>query len=318
LDDIFWDGDNLLLDDRGGTSGLFNLYLDDFAVADMTNGTLTSIDRDFAGTAVAQHTQTTSTNWQTLGMYGSRAESCANRAQWAAGGGPAAAFEPYLVMPRTDGISDGYATFQGARTYDNNAGQWTAPDAYAGNVEDPAAQRAYMWNNNNPYRYEDPSGYDPLQFGIFWQPGVGLQIRDAAVYANITHSLPFNEENALGGTDIGKSVGSLGASVAGDLGLSEYPIAGIVASGFIETAGGELGGSVGNFLGGYGFLGEVRPSSTLSEFTEDYTSISGYKGFLDAGAAIGEHADKISQGIDISRDAIEEMIKALPAQKPTH
>ena len=38
-------------------------------------------------------------------------------------------------------------------------GNWTAPDAYAGNVGDPMSQKAYMWNRNNPLAYSDPSGY---------------------------------------------------------------------------------------------------------------------------------------------------------------
>ncbi|MHB8214066.1 MAG: RHS repeat-associated core domain-containing protein, partial [Vulcanimicrobiaceae bacterium] len=50
---------------------------------------------------------------------------------------------------------------QGVRSYDTQAGIWTSPDAYAGTVNDPATQKSYMWNNNNPISYSDPSGYDP-------------------------------------------------------------------------------------------------------------------------------------------------------------
>ncbi|MHB8212270.1 MAG: RHS repeat-associated core domain-containing protein [Vulcanimicrobiaceae bacterium] len=49
---------------------------------------------------------------------------------------------------------------QGVRSYDTQAGIWTSPDAYAGTVNDPATQKSYMWNNNNPISYSDPSGYD--------------------------------------------------------------------------------------------------------------------------------------------------------------
>lgn len=45
------------------------------------------------------------------------------------------------------------------RAYDGNLGQWTSPDAYAGDVHDPMSQKPYMWNRNNPLEYEDPSGY---------------------------------------------------------------------------------------------------------------------------------------------------------------
>jgi hypothetical protein len=37
-------------------------------------------------------------------------------------------------------------------------GQWTTPDAYAGDVHDPMTQKPFMWDRNNPYQYADPSG----------------------------------------------------------------------------------------------------------------------------------------------------------------
>ncbi len=37
-------------------------------------------------------------------------------------------------------------------------GQWTSPDAYAGNVHDPMSQKPFMYNRNNTYEYSDPSG----------------------------------------------------------------------------------------------------------------------------------------------------------------
>jgi YD repeat-containing protein len=69
------------------------------------------------------------------------------------------------------GISDGKQTadgwihdlenWQGVRTFDTTIGQWNTPDAYAGDVHDPMSQKPYMWNNNNPYEYSDPSGFNP-------------------------------------------------------------------------------------------------------------------------------------------------------------
>jgi RHS repeat-associated protein len=67
-----------------------------------------------------------------------------------------------LTMPKSDGLNDGQNTFQGVRTYDPQAGTWTTPDAYHGNVHDPMSQKPYMWNKNNPYAYLDPSGYDVI------------------------------------------------------------------------------------------------------------------------------------------------------------
>ncbi len=71
---------------------------------------------------------------------------------------------------RTEGFDWGNLTIQGARTVDNTTGQWTTPDAYAGDVHDPMSQKPFMWNRNNPYEYSDPSGYlaeQPLGAGAF-------------------------------------------------------------------------------------------------------------------------------------------------------
>ncbi len=68
-----------------------------------------------------------------------------------------------LGMPRTDGLTDNFDTIQGVRAYDNTAGSWTTPDAFAGDVQDPASQKSYLWNGNNPVSYGDPSGFDAFQ-----------------------------------------------------------------------------------------------------------------------------------------------------------
>jgi RHS repeat-associated protein len=64
-----------------------------------------------------------------------------------------------VTMPRSDGLSDGYNTVQGTRSYDSSVGNWTTPDAYAGDAHDPMSQKPYMYNHNNPLEYEDPSGF---------------------------------------------------------------------------------------------------------------------------------------------------------------
>jgi hypothetical protein len=64
-----------------------------------------------------------------------------------------------LGMNRTDGITDGINTIQGVRMYDSTANQWTTPDDYAGDIDDPASQKSYLWNGGNPVSNADPSGY---------------------------------------------------------------------------------------------------------------------------------------------------------------
>lgn len=64
-------------------------------------------------------------------------------------------------MARADGYKMVGGIVQDARTYDPTTGQWLTPDAYAGDVHDPMSQKPFMWNNNNPVQWSDPSGYDP-------------------------------------------------------------------------------------------------------------------------------------------------------------
>jgi hypothetical protein len=67
-----------------------------------------------------------------------------------------------LFDPRGEGQSDGNLDIQGVRTFNSNVVQWTAPDAYSGEVGDPMSEQPYMWDRNNPVSYSDPSGYDTV------------------------------------------------------------------------------------------------------------------------------------------------------------
>lgn len=64
-----------------------------------------------------------------------------------------------LGMPRIDGLVDGTDTIQGVRTSDAMAGMWTSPDAYGGELSDPASQEPYMWEGDNPELFTDPNGF---------------------------------------------------------------------------------------------------------------------------------------------------------------
>jgi YD repeat-containing protein len=169
---IYWDGDDLLY--AGGT-----MYLGDFAAVN-TSGSpqLTIFDRDFSGAVVSQHNGTGHDVWYTPAMYlASATAHCPTNLVWTsqypvASSSSFTRYIPPLWMPRTDGIFDGWNTIQGARAYDMNTGQWTAPDAYQGDPEDPLSQNAYMWNNNNPYSYADPSGYETGAVSTLNAPGV--------------------------------------------------------------------------------------------------------------------------------------------------
>jgi hypothetical protein len=65
-----------------------------------------------------------------------------------------------LGMPRTDGLTDREDTIQGVRAYNSNAGVWTTADVDESDIRDPMSQKPFMWNDNNPTDYSDPTGYD--------------------------------------------------------------------------------------------------------------------------------------------------------------
>ena len=71
---------------------------------------------------------------------------------------PVSSYE-VLWMPRTDGICNGQELIQGERAVDPATSSWMSPDVISGDVSDPASQRAFMYNNNNPVGYSDPSGF---------------------------------------------------------------------------------------------------------------------------------------------------------------
>lgn len=48
---------------------------------------------------------------------------------------------------------------------DSTAGNWTTPDAYGGDVDDPGSQKGYMRNGNNAISYADPTGFSPVVQG---------------------------------------------------------------------------------------------------------------------------------------------------------
>jgi YD repeat-containing protein len=75
-------------------------------------------------------------------------------------------FTPTFAMLRSDGYNMAGGLVQGARTFDMTSNQWLTPDAYAGDVSNPASQKPFMYNNNNPDANSDPSGYDYATIGF--------------------------------------------------------------------------------------------------------------------------------------------------------
>ncbi|MBV9719277.1 MAG: hypothetical protein JOZ77_08155 [Candidatus Eremiobacteraeota bacterium] len=171
--DLHWDGDTLLFAGPGQPL----LYI---GKAGTTNGDGTYLvaDRNQNGIAEAWHGPAAYGPWVnhnynvsgesrygfgvSLGInWGSCYVSSQSKgwASCAQAEAPAASDGLLVDFSREDGYSYSTYAVQGVRTYDSTSQQWTTPDAYAGDVNDPMSQKPFMWNDNNPVEWSDPSGY---------------------------------------------------------------------------------------------------------------------------------------------------------------
>jgi YD repeat-containing protein len=176
--DLHWDGATLLFTTTKpyGASAQTTLYIGKAASTDGSGGYLVA-DRDQNGIEEAWHTGTNYSAWNNFsfsivgsGRFGVSAGEGIN---WGSCWSANQYFTCPVVMPpngtdgllidfsRADGYSFGTFAIQGVRAYDSTSQQWLTPDAYAGNVHDPVSQKPFVWNNNNPVEYSDPSGYCP-------------------------------------------------------------------------------------------------------------------------------------------------------------
>ena len=81
---------------------------------------------------------------------------------------------------RSDGVGIMGIQINGVRAFDPALDSWTTPDAFEGDIHDPASQQKYMWNRGNPVDYSDPSGYES-QRGWYDTP-TGLPILHNTAY----------------------------------------------------------------------------------------------------------------------------------------
>ena len=162
-DSLAWDDDDLLF--TVNSAG----QIDDLKIADFgdfvagASNPLTVWDRDIHGQVYGCHTGGASLAITTVAFQSAMTCMASSSFKYPAIGANTTAVGRggMLLVQKSDGLSDGQNTFQGVRTYDPQAGTWTTPDAYRGDVNDPMSQKPYTWNRNNPYVYSDPSGYVP-------------------------------------------------------------------------------------------------------------------------------------------------------------
>ena len=191
-----WDGDDLLYV-SGQPLYPLTIYVGKlgFAAQNASGTWITSVyDRDWSGTTINEHFSLATPFGSETAAFSalninrpytactSGNPKCGTASSQPAGGGPsnAGGTPPQLTLDaqRNDGYYDGTNAFQGVGVYDPSANQWTTPDAYAGDVHDPMSQKPYMWNDNNPMAYDDPSGYCIVDLCIGEGIAVGIGIGD--------------------------------------------------------------------------------------------------------------------------------------------
>jgi len=159
-----------------------------------------------------------------------------------------------LYEPGIDGLSDGVNIIQGVRAYNPITGQWSSPDAYAGNIHDPMSQKSFMWNGNNPYSFVDPSGF--MQFnGLNFDfartglvrppPNTPICIRQGKkgnMESKLSYALGYTGA-AIGGGGGGLAGGAVGGALGGPPGAA-------AGAGAVGSAGGAAGYDAGRQLGG--------------------------------------------------------------------
>jgi YD repeat-containing protein len=154
---LHWEGDDLLF--ATTPSGALEQYNVEQSIVAQSGSSPIVTDRDMSGMRVSEHGPTGTDGMCRQNVYGYGTPiKC----------GQTAGNLGVVLYDRVDGLDIGHGMVQGRRTYDATMAQWTVPDAYDGDVDDPASQQPYMWNRNSPYEYDDPSGYDACLAGQAW------------------------------------------------------------------------------------------------------------------------------------------------------
>jgi hypothetical protein len=233
---LHWDGDQLLFT-TDSTGKIVDVKAD--TTADFLSTGLVVNSRDSSGALTLSYGSNGFSDWEAGPVaYGHMGREVASLDF--ADGGPAGG--GFGATNRTDGYTFGDFTVQGPRAYDPATQQWTTPDAYAGDVNDPMSQKPYTWNKNNPIAHTDESGMDPDpnpddEIGGSAIPGLKWTgSHPTVVWATgdgIWHNSPTEYESAGKiGNLVGSEIGSIlvGVAVGFDCPSPCGPVAAQVAS----------------------------------------------------------------------------------------
>lgn len=190
---LHWSDDELMFttDASGNVDDIKIGTLADYVPSAATSSRLTVWDRDLSGYIASAHNGTGKGTWEDQAVEPSVCTSQTNPqrlyvgaqatqgfamptglAKILTGNGLGSFPTGLFVANRPDGISNQFSTIQGARAYDPGKNDWMTPDALASATMNPALQRAYMYDANNPVSYSDPTGFYPRPMMMNGQIGV--------------------------------------------------------------------------------------------------------------------------------------------------
>ena len=152
---LHWDGDALLfVTDANGSVIDFKVGTDAETSPSNSHG-MTVYDRDTADSLLMTSNSTGHSGITPLDPNDVNGPSLSASSGYLDDGVGVGIFD----TKRGDGYGIGSLRINGVRAFSTGLGSWTTPDAYEGEVHDPASQQRYMWNRGNAYDYSDPSGY---------------------------------------------------------------------------------------------------------------------------------------------------------------
>jgi RHS repeat-associated protein len=203
-DTLHWDGDTILfVTNASGAVTDVKVGLDgDVTPHDIAFTGLSVYDRDPAGVIMETSNVTGSTGFNPLDP------NTVSGAGAAGTTGYQAAVVPDQYV-RGDGFMVAGVQINGVRAFDPNIGAWTTPDAYEGDVHDPASQQRYMFNRGNAVDYSDPTGY-----AAWWQDALSIArrlLRGESPFVSSTERLEKGLTTSSG------ALTKLGARVMGTL-----------------------------------------------------------------------------------------------------